>query len=64
MNIFAENGAQKVPIAQPLVCRKFFQLKIKFFGVRTRAKKLLATFVAISYFVKFSWDIFTAFIPS
>ena len=30
-----------------------------------RAKKVVITFVAIVFFVKFSWDIyFTAFIPS
>ena len=28
-----------------------------------RAKKLVIVFVAIVFFVKFSWDIFTAFIP-
>ena len=56
--------AQIVSIAQPLVCRKFFELNIKLFKVRMRAKKVVITFVAIVFFVKFSWDIFAAFIPS
>ena len=29
-----------------------------------RAKKVVITFVANAFFVKFSWDNFTAFIPS
>ena len=29
-----------------------------------RAKKVVITFVAIDFFVKFSWHIFTVFIPS
>ena len=29
-----------------------------------RAKKVVITFVAIVFFVKFSWDIYIAFIPS
>ena len=62
MNIFAWNGAQIVTIAQLLVCRKFFELSVKLFKVRMRAKKEIITFVAIVIFVKFSWDIFTAFI--
>ena len=59
MNIFA----QVVPIAT-LVCRKFLELNIKLFKVRMRAKKVVIIFVAIAFFVKFSWDIFIAFIPS
>ena len=38
-------------IAQPLVCRKFFELNIKLFKVRMRAKKVVITFVAIVSFV-------------
>ena len=59
MNIFA----QVVPIATS-VCRKFLELNIKLFKVRMRAKKVVIIFVAIVFFVKFSWDIFIAFIPS
>ena len=34
---------------------------MKLVKVRMRAKKVVITFVAIVFFVKFSWDIFTAF---
>ena len=61
MNIFALDGAQIVPIAQPLICRKCFELNIKSFKVRMRAKKVDITFAAIVFFEKFSWNTFTAF---
>ena len=67
--IFAQNGpwiylrkmVHIVPIAHPLVCRNV--LNIKLFKVSMRAKKVVVTFTAIVFFLKFSWDIFTAFIP-
>ena len=49
--------------AQTLICRKCFELNIKLLNIRMRAKKVVITFVAIVFFVKFSWNIFTAFIP-
>ena len=72
-SIFVQNGAKIVEIAQPLICGKFFELKIKSYKVRVRAKKVVVTFVNSSLwipllivinFVKFSWDTFTAFILS
>ena len=56
--------AQIFPIAQPLVFRKFFELNIKLFKFRMRAKKVVVTFVVMLFFLKFPWDIFTVFIPS
>lgn len=44
-SIFVQNGAKIVEIAQPLICGKFFELKIKSYKVRVRAKKVVITFV-------------------
>ena len=44
-SIFVQSGAKIVEIAQPLICGKFFELKIKLYKVRVRAKKVVVTFV-------------------
>ena len=50
-------------IVQPMICKKFSELNIKLLKARIRAKKVVNPFATIVFFVKFSWDIFTAFIP-
>ena len=47
MNIYAKDGAQIVSVAKTLVCRKYFELNLKLFKVKMRAKKVVITFMAI-----------------
>ena len=65
MKIFSWDGAQVVPITQPLVCRNFFELNIKLFKVGMRAQKVGISFVAIITSVDFTkWLFRTLFLDS
>ena len=47
-------NAKTVSIARTLVCRNCFELSIKLFKFRLRARKVVITFVVIVFFLKFS----------
>ena len=49
MNIFAKDGAQIVPVAKPLVCRKCFELNLKLLKVKMRAKKVVINLWLLYY---------------
>ena len=61
--MFAYEGAQIAPMAQPFICKQYLQMKIKF-NVSINAKNVVITFVEAVRLEYFSKDILTDFIPS
>ena len=64
IKMFAYEGAQIVPMAQPFICKQFLKLKIKLFSVSINAKNVVITFVEAVYLKYFSKDVLTDLIPS
>ena len=64
IKMFAYEGAQIVPMAQPFICKQLLQLNIKLFSVSINNKNVVITFdeaVRLEYFSK---DVLPDLIPS
>ena len=62
--MFAYEGAQIVPMAQPFICKEFLESKIKLFGASINAKNVVITFVEAVRLEYFSKNVLTDLIPS
>ena len=63
IKMFAYEGAQIAPMAQPFICKQYLQLKIKF-NVSINAKNVVITFVEAVRLDHFSKDVLTDLTPS
>lgn len=61
---FAYEGAQMVPIAHPLICRQFLQLKLKLFRVSISVKNVIMAFMATVFYFRLSSALFVTVFPS
>ena len=52
--MFAYEGPQIVPMAQPYICKWFLRFKIKLFSVSTDTKNVVITFVKTVHLEQFS----------
>ena len=62
--MFAYEGAQIVPMAQPFICKQFLQLKIKLFSVSINAQNDVIFFAEAVCLQYFSKNVLTDLIPS
>ena len=61
--MFAYEGAQIAPMAQPLICKQYLQLKIKF-NISINVKNVVITFVEAVRLEQFSRDVLMDLTPS
>ena len=62
--LFPYEGAQIVPMAQPIICKWYLQLQIKLPNVSIDAKNVVIRFLEVVRLEYFSKDVLTDFTPS